>query len=241
MLRQNSKGILVSILLLQLQGFSLPAMPDGGGRREITPYQPNSPITVVTVGKQKSIGDGSMILTFAGGRCANVGIAYTRNNQIRGKVSHSLVGTTDNGERMSIDFSVIEKMSILRTTESPTATKALFKVSAMPLITPLQLVNTRPTYSELVEKYRKTYEIWVETKNNLGTLSLTSSSAPGITRHDLCGKVESISTGSEMSFAYGDLTLKNGHWMGGGKGLWWAIPSVTGDTKYPYRRPAMTA
>lgn len=250
MLRRNSRNVVMAILLPSLQVFALPVLLDGGGRREISPYQPNSRITTAKVSAQKRIADGSMTLTFTGGQCANVGLAYFRDDRIQKGISHSLVGFTADGVKTSIDFSVIERMSIVQIDESPTAKKALIKVSAFPMITPTELVNTRPTYSELVAKYRRSYEIWVETKNNRGTLSLTSTRATNSTRNDLCAKLESIPAGSEMSLAYSD--LKPMHvawtrgglerwWEGSGRGLWWAIPSVTADVKYPYRRPIQLA
>jgi hypothetical protein len=241
MLKRNSRHFGIAVLLLSLPVLASPLLTDGGGRREITPYQPNSQLTLAKVNNQKRIADSSMTLTSDGGQCANVGLAYAKNGSIQGRVAHSLTGTTDDGAKASIDFSVVEKMSIVRKTESPTATKALFRISIFPSISPSELVNRRPTYSDLVAKYRKTYEVWVETKNSRGNLSFTSSPDGSASHSDLCGKIEDILTTSEKTLAYPDLKLGRHGWEGAGKGLWWAIPSVTGDAQYPYRRPAFKA
>ena len=238
MFKRNFKCLVISLLLPVFQVFSSPLVIDGGGRREISPYQPNSLVTVAKVSSQKRISDSSMTLTLNNEQCVNVGIAYIRNNQNGERVSHRLIGITDNGERTSIDFSMIERISILRVAESPTAKKAYLMVDAFPVISPAELVSKRPTYSELESKYRRTYKLWVEIKNNSGSLSLITTPDQNI-----CRKFEDIPVGAEMFVAPNDLrpvssrgTTK--YWAGEGKGLWWAIPSVIGDTKYPYIRPA---
>jgi hypothetical protein len=241
MSKRNSKHLGLAVLVLSLQVLASPLPMDGGGRREITPYQPNSQLTLAKVSDQKLIGDSSMTLTFDGGQCANAGLAYAKNGKVQGRISHSLTGTTDDQTKASIDFSVVEKMSLVRKAESAKTTKALFRIIVFPSISPSELVETRPTYSDLLDKYRKTYEVWVEIKNSRGNLSFTSSADENATRNDLCGKVEDILASSEITLAHPDLKPDHDAWKGTGKGLWWAIPSVTGDAKYPYRRPAMKA
>lgn len=213
---------------------------DGGGRVEISPYSSKETITVARVSRQKELARTSMTATFElnGSKetLPAVGLEWIKSGRALGPKAYRLNGETDTGP-LVVDFSEIEELSILRTESINSKVRALFKVIAFPNVSVEQLVNERPTYTELKEKYSKTLELWVEIKNTSGELCFAGKqTAPRrvgeltnniLVRFELAG-LSRDDRGSEI-------------WKGSGEGIWWAIPSVIRDRAYPYRRPVMAA
>lgn len=240
MLKPDSRvlcGFLIVLFLSATAGYSF----DGGGKAEISPYSSKETITAERVSKQKDLARASMTATYefngAKETLNAVGLEWIRGGQVSGRTSYQLNGSMDS-RPVAVDFSEIEELSILRTETNGSKVRALFKVVAFPSISAERLVNERPTYTELKAKYSRTVEVWIDIKTTTsGELCFAGKqSAPR--------RVEDLKSDVVVKFAFAGLSLDDKHpglWKGVGEGIWWAIPSVIRDPKYPYRRPVMVA
>jgi hypothetical protein len=238
MLKPDSRcfyWVLIVLALSATNGLSF----DGGGRVEISPYSSKETITVVRVNRQKELARTSMTATFELNGSKEtfpaVGLEWRKKGRT-GPKAYILNGETDSGP-LVVDFSEIEELSILRTESSNSKVRALFRVIAFPNVSVEQLVNERPTYTELKEKYSKTLELWVVIKNTSGDLCFGG-------KQKALRRVEELTNNVLVKFELAGLSrddTKPEIWKGSGEGIWWAIPSVIRDPAYPYRRPAMAA
>lgn len=238
MLKPDSRLINGCVIVLTLSAFTGYSF-DGGGHIQISPYSSKEAITATRVSTKKDLARKSMtakyVMNGADETLSAVGLDWIKKGRVNGRTAYKLTGSTDSGP-LEVDFSEIEQLSILKTEALGSKVRAFFKVVAFPNVSAEQLVNERPTYSELREKYSKTLELWVDIKTNAaGNLCFVGKQAAPRTVADFKNDVV-------MKFEMAGLTpddRRPGCWKGNGEGIWWAIPSVIADTNYPYKRVPM--
>ncbi|MEK6410420.1 MAG: hypothetical protein AABN34_26150 [Acidobacteriota bacterium] len=238
MLKLDSR-VLLGVTILSLSytaGYSL----DGGGRSEISPYSSKELITAERVNRQKALARTSMTAAYelngAKENIGEVGLAWTKAG-VSGEMSYQLKGMM-NGRSRVVDFSEIQELAIVKTETTSSKVRVLFKVITFPNVSAEQLVNERPTYSELKQKYSRTLELWVDVKMK------ASGDFCFVGKHVAPRPLEDFKNVAVIHFEYSGLSKDDRHsgmWKGGGEGVWWAIPSVIRDPKYPYRRPVKLA
>ncbi|MEK6289172.1 MAG: hypothetical protein AABO57_25955 [Acidobacteriota bacterium] len=232
MLKLDSR-LLLGVTMLSLSvtaGYSF----DGGGRSEISPYSSKDLITAERVNRQKDLARTSMTATYelngAKENIGEVGLTWTKAG-VSGETGYQLKGVM-NGRSRVVDFSEIQELSIVKTETTSSKVRVLIKVIAFPNVSAEQLVNERPTYSELKQKYSRTLELWVDVKTKAsGDFCFVGKQVAPRPLEDFKNAVQ---------FEYSGLSKDDSHsgmWKGGGEGIWWAIPSVIRDPNYPYRRP----
>lgn len=239
MLKPNSRAVIgLTAILVSMS----PCFPvDGGGRGAISPYSESEAITVARVSRQKDAARMSMIASYAiNGRketLTSVGLQWVKGGRARGASSYRLSGSDESGAPSVVDFSEIQELSIVRTEKTNAKVRAFVKIITFPSISAQQLVDERPTYSELKEKFAKTVELWIE-------IETTSSGELCLKGRGTIRRMLSDLKGVAVRFEFLGLTPDDRQpekWKGAGEGLWWAIPSVTRDEKYPYKRVIMKA
>jgi len=230
MQRRDSRFLSGLIILSMpiMAGYSV----DGGGRAEVSPYSSNEMITTQRVNRERDLARKSMIATYkidgAIETIRAVGLVWSKGGRVIGPTKYSLSGATDNGDLPSIDFSEIQELSIVKSETTSSPGRALFRVNVFPNISVEQLVNMRPTYSELKERYSRTLDLWVDIKTS------TSGDLCFVGKDLAPRRLETFNNNTVVKFEY----------VGGGRtgqGIWWAIPSVIRDSAYPYRRPPTKA
>jgi len=204
----------------------------GGSGRVKTPYTPGKPVLVAEVARIKNISTRTRLLrdvpsegTHVTGAGKDVGLAFVKGEKVAGNPSFIFKGTTEDGAKASIDFSELLSLSVVQRED----VRVLLEVVQFPIITPEELISSKPTYSDLFEHNRKTVRMWVATRSAGKDLCLVGKDENK--RYRVIAKINQLSTNTKVdldygTFVFGDINLP---------AIWWATESVTRDTKYPYR------
>lgn len=153
-----------------------------------------------------------------------------------------IAGHSREGDELMIEFSQIEKITILEVDRS--RKKMLLEIEKFPDITVEELLSLKPTYTELKNGYTTVLKAWVNVSNNKGEdlylASILHKNSPrsedffGLNKnwfgsHEFFAieevKLEKLKEGDEIALSY-PLDQRN---------IWYAIPSVIEDKEYPYR------
>jgi hypothetical protein len=149
-----------------------------------------------------------------------IGIVYLKPGSPIKTIENAFYGIIT-GEKSSrkIDFSIIDSVTIL----SRDSKGLSIKLDLFPDISVDELLKTRPSYTDLKEKYKRTINmhipLWAKDKQPLALVGTDSEpDAP----YKIITLFDEIPNGQEIKFLY-----FSSHW--------WAIRSVTEDLSYPYR------
>jgi hypothetical protein len=157
-------------------------------------------------------------------------------------VLFEFTGVDESGKDISVDFSVVQSFKIVRIENQ----QALFEITVFPDITPEDLLKLKPSYTELRDRHTRIIRMWLVLQDRKrGDLYLAG----------VVGKEPRVmleSTGyREMRdswFEHGRYYIESEERMEhieinrevkleyNGNSVWWAIPSVIKDRKYPYRQ-----
>jgi len=155
-----------------------------------------------------------------------IGFAYLSGDRINGEPQFDLRGTTESGEDITIPLSDVKSFTILKVKNHWFARdEAFLEVTIFPSLSPAELLQSQPSYSQLTESYSKQIRMWVFLENK--------------DKGELCMVGKKWDDKYEALFAIRDLELNVPVVLDWPKILkapiWWAIKSVIEDDKYPYR------
>ena len=161
----------------------------------------------------------------------HVGFAYVGADGEMGKPVFSLTGTDESLSQISIPLSDIESMTLLKVEEHWLSLfgrdRALLEVIVFPDISPSQLLQSRPTYSQLAES-TKSVHLWVslndEKKRELTMVGTKSGFGP-LTYTKLFS-VRELEPNHKVIFEWPDDSDAP---------IWWATDTVVADANYPHR------
>lgn len=218
---------LAGLLLFQGRGLANgPGVP-------ITPYDKGTGITPQYIEKVRAQSSsyrvidklrtkGSRVPRFA----ERVGFAYVTGNGKVEEPDFKLRGTAESGGDVTVPLSDVRSFTILKVKNRWFARdEALLEVTIFPSISPSELLQSGPTYSQLTESYTRQMRMWIflEDKNK-GQLSMVG---------------KKWDDKYEVLFAIRDLELNVPVVLSWPEKLdtpiWWAVESVIKDDKYPYR------
>ena len=149
----------------------------------------------------------------------HVGVAYVNGNTTFPNIDTAFTGIV-NGETKSrsIDFSVIRYIKVI-SSNSDTIT---LRIDLFPDISTAELLNTRPSYIDMKEKYAKLITIRLQARSASGKkLALLGRDV----NHNFPLRI--LAFFSDIPFGQEFELMGDNHW--------WAIGSVTDDLAYPNR------
>ena len=211
-------------------------LPDtgGGSGRVLTPYKPGTTPTAELVSQYRDEASAAMSVEevhIAGSRAApsgyKVGFAFVKNGKLLTKPRFTMEGADENGARVEIPLSAIESFRLLRVNNRwVAADDADLEVTQFPSLTPAELIAKQPAYSDLVNTYKRTFRINVPVEKDSGSLALVGTNYFSESEYRVISLIRDLEPNSVVRL---ELDRR------GGKGLWWAIESVTKDKAYPHR------
>jgi len=227
-----------SLLLLSI-GFGAHAgRPDigGGSNRVQTPYKYGSAVTLKDVTTVKSIASKSRTITDvvkAGTHITetgeNVALMYVRGDAATGTPLYQIAGTTDSGAKQSIDFSEIESFVVSK--DESNASTVLIDVQQFPAISAAELLEKKPTYTDLTQFYSRKIRLKINTAGPRGTVLALVVKNPPAKGYKVAAQVSDLAGNSQVKLGYGVFSFQSLPLPA----IWWATESVTSDSKYPYR------
>jgi hypothetical protein len=209
----------------------------GGGSGKVkTPYSPRNPASLADVTKVKSFASTTRTLNDVvsegthvtrGGQ--NVGLMYVKGTTPAGTPLYKLEGTADGGAKIAVDFNEIDSFVVVG--EGRDATSITVEVTQFPAITPAELLEKKPSYTDLKNNYTKTVRLHLKTKGPGGKDLCLVAKNPPAKDYGVVAKLSELAANSKVelgygAFPWGTLSLP---------AIWWATESVTADKKYPYR------
>jgi len=215
------------LVLVPVKGFA------NGPGDAITPYKQGTVITPQDIEEIRTQSSNYRIITDLRTKDSRiprfgerVGFAYVTDNGKVGEIHFKLRGTAESGGEVTVPLSDIKSFSILKVEDRWFARdRAFMNVTIFPSISPSELLELEPTYSQLKDSYTNQIRMWVflEDKNK------DSLRVVGKKWNDKY----------EVLFAIEDLELDFPvvlDWpVEGFTPIWWAVESVIKDNKYPYR------
>lgn len=197
----------------------------GGSGSPITPYARDQQPEVKTIRSFKEQASKKRVIFKIGTEylfIKYVGLAYVKNEEVKGDVRYAFCGFDKKGGKIEVDFSEVKDFTLLEKDGDFLVTE----VTIFPAISPEELVSKQPSYQELEGNYTKSVKIRIsprdENGNILQILKIINEKKPQIIL-----PIEKIEFGQKVSFEW-DLS-------GDRRSFWWAIPSVIDDPLYPYR------
>ncbi len=160
--------------------------------------------------------------THSYGNWQEVGLMFLKNQNARSEPFFQFKGNTESGDKVTIDFSVVESFSILRVDNRLIKKdRALLEIILFPNISPREILALKPTYSKLRKNYRKRLRLWIALEGEEGKeLYLVGRDYD---EYELIAKLRDI---EKVDFDPG---------LPGREVLWWAIHAVVMDERYPHR------
>jgi hypothetical protein len=207
----------------------LPGRADGGGV-VLSPYGKNEVPTAQQVAKWKS--ESNRTKSAAGydsdgqGYCSRVKFAYIKAGSAKLAPLYALTGVQEDGKKAKIELSVLNRLTVRKVDAEKS--RILCEVEVFPTLTPAQLVKEQPGFSALDSRYKQTVRLWIGLGSaQSGLLHLVGSSSPSQEGNDVRVPFDRLPLDRPVQFNPLRPELKNTYW--------WAIPSVTDDSKYPNR------
>ncbi len=225
-----SRSVLIGACLFAVGGAQTLIADDGGGSGDPrSPYGLRITVSVSDVEKMFDRADRNVTAAWSNGgqseRWQKVGFAYLGSSKEVLKPGYSIRGTIDTGPKAAIRLSQIRSLTVKR--YDADRKRVLVEVDQFPAISPRQIVEARPTYRALEERFTKRVLLWLtlkdDIKRNLALVNVKESSDPSIKPVVNRFPLAQLSEGARITFA-GDRRL-----------VWWGIPSVANSAGYPYR------
>lgn len=214
------------LLLFILHSSCLAGAVGGGGisiKHKLTPYHKNKLQHVDNVNIIRSESHFKRIAEIPSiGNCQYIYLNYDRFGEPTEPELFVRGVNLNTGAYEKINFGEIETIEILES-QPPYVT---LKLKIFPCITPKALIDIKPTYLELVEKYTlfKTLRIKTTKYSDLSfRMQIKCTEIYGSSNKIF---LDEIAQGTIIKFSF-DLKKEN-------PPIWWAIDSVTNDDSYPY-------
>ncbi len=236
MKNSDFRDVFVVIVIFVVCGFVSPLEGGSGGGSGCprTPYNLNDEITENDIVKMKNISSKKRsieLLTFKDSSIIKaeeqLGLVYMKNSDEPIQPIFEFHGLTESGEEVVIDFSEIGSLSVLKIDNNLfSKDRVLLNIVVFPNITPKELLDINPSFSELEDMYKENIRIWVLLEDDQkGELSFVGKRWSRDYR--VLGKLRDVKLKSKVYFGY-DYT----------DDIWWAIQSVIDDKEYPHKQYA---
>ena len=235
----SARSAVVAIAALLAAGTPGSADIGGGSGRIISPYKPGSVVTtqeVETVKRGAASAREIRSLPLANGESgvggSRVGLMYLTGDQVSGKPAFEVRGVTETGATRTIDFSVLDTISVTKIENNLVATdRVQLQVKVFPTIGIEQLLSAKPTYTQLRHDHEETILLWVPLTNGTGELALVGQRFLLSDPYRVLAKVRELKTNTPVTIEWGLFRLDDRSWPS----IWWATESVTKDPAYPHR------
>jgi hypothetical protein len=211
------------------------ACPDigGGPGRVSTPYKGEIKLTDVTTvkefaSKSRTVRDLVIAGTHAPGGGVNVALMYANGSSLVGSPMFRIQGTNDAGTNVVIDFSEIRSL-LVSADRGPSS--ALVEVIQFPAISPADLLQKKPSFTDLEKNYLKDVRLHVKTTGPGGRVLCLVAKEKESGPYRIVAKFSDLATNSKIDFGYGMFLWQTLPLPA----IWWAISSVTDDSRYPFR------
>src|SRR5262245_30713974 len=228
-------GATLVVVVIALGVFAYADIGGGSGKVK-TPYSPGNPATLADVTKVKSFSSTTRILNDVvsegthvtkGGQ--NVGLLYVKGATVTGTPQYKFEGTDEGGAKVSVDFS--EVASFVVSNEGRDATSLTVEVMQFPAINPAELLEKKPSYTDLKNNYTRTVRLRIKTAGSAGKVLCLVAMNPPAKGYAIVARLSDLPANSKVelgygAFPWGTLSLP---------AIWWATESVTADKDYPYR------
>jgi len=159
-------------------------------------------------------------------RVRSFSLKYLNKTGERGEPEYKFEGQTEKGEIVSIEFSELERFKIIKIENNLfSKDQAIVEIIQFPTISAKRLLEEKPTYTQLKQKYSKSWKLRIDLENDEGKeLYVTGC----FTNDGKCIVVKKFRDMDQHTIPmhYPQLPPKY---------FWWAIPSVADDKSYPHR------
>lgn len=201
----------------------------GGGKRQ-TPYDEPGNVSEEAVMRVKAVSARRRGATIPiEGRdfpsVMNLAIVVAKDGKISSDSVYRFEGKDENGKIASVDFSDVKAFKVLRIEKK----KCLLEIITFPTITPKDLLANRPSYSELVNSYASSVNLWVQVETPNGEVSIAGEDWDG--NRKFVATMRDVKPNSTISLKYG----RSKEVGGTGDAIWFATKSVIEDPAYPYK------
>lgn len=198
----------------------------GGSGKPMTPYRPGEAIT-----RQRLLAvqrDASAKMAVEGVRLAGknatksgyrVGLVRMRGDDPSGQPELAFTGQDEKGKKRIIPLANVRSFRLLSVKKKLVGmNEVVVEVTEFPSLTPAELLQLNPTYSTLTAKYARKVILTMPDLALAGTAFWSDNAIHVIT------PLRDLEPGTDIALTpWNDL-------------IWWAIPSVTADATYPYRK-----
>jgi hypothetical protein len=128
-----------------------------------------------------------------------------------------IAGADDNGNGQKLRLGDVFRFEIAGIDKD----MAVLKITALPAITEQELLQSAPSYSALRKRFRE-LRLRVPLQGGGGRLCLSGKKRISSERPDVFSVLDTKAVGSTIDLSYD------------GNQIWWAVPSVVADPRYPY-------
>ncbi|HET6670520.1 MAG TPA: hypothetical protein VFH15_09830 [Pyrinomonadaceae bacterium] len=227
-----------TLLVVLGTGFGIFAHRDigGGSGRVKTPYTPNHPATVSDVTKVKffasktrTINDVVIAGTHVTKGGQSVALMFVKGNAATGIPLHKIEGTQESGANVVIDLSEVESLVVSK--DESNASRVVVEVTQFPAITPTDLIEKKPSYTDLRKNYTRNVRLHVKTYGPGGRFLCLVAKSPPSAGYRVVARFSDLATGSKVNLGYGTFEWQTLLLPA----IWWATGSVTSDQAYPFR------
>ena len=123
------------------------------------------------------------------------------------------------------DFQAVKEFKVIRFEKKD----CLLEITSFPTIAPKDLLQKKPSFSDLVTNYTSSVRLWLNVDRPAGDLVIAGEDWDG--KRELVAKVRDIKPNSAVVLKYG----RSKEVDGTGDAIWFATHSVIQDANYPFR------
>jgi hypothetical protein len=200
----------------------------GGGRgHPATPWRIAGPQNVAELEAAKKEAAECQTLTLAGALVGEPDRDFVQIHDVAispqvvrdGDVpAHEFAGRDAAGQKIAVSFSDVERFVV----KAKTDTTITLRLTVWPDLSPKDLIDKQPTWTELKGGFRRDIDIEIPVETREGRALEFAGGGPSVA-------IERLPAGAKADFYGGNPRMVNP------RRFWWAIPSVTKDAEYPYR------
>ncbi len=203
----------------------------GGSGKPNTPYANTDKVNEEDLVKVKAISARCRDATVPFNRpdippkVKHLALVAAKGDKIAGELVYKFEGKDEAGKPSSVDFSDVKEFKLIRFQEKD----CLLEIVIFPTIAPKDLLEKKPSYSELAANFISSVRLWVQVDTAAGDLAITGEDWDG--KREFVAKVRDIKPNTVISVDYG----RSKEMRGSGDAIWFATESVIKDPKYPHR------
>lgn len=224
--------VVLACCLIPALWATVPSKADvGGGGKLQTPYAKPGNVTEEELVKVKALSarcrDATIPLDRPDfpPRPKHLALVVAKQGKISGKPMYKFEGKDEAGKPASADFSDVKDFKVIRFQKKD----CLLEITIFPTITPKDLLEKKPSYSELATNYTKSVRLWMQVDRPGGDLAIAGEDWDG--RRQFVARMRDIKPNSTVHLEYG----RSKEVGGTGDAIWFATDSVIQDPRYPHR------